>query len=96
MQAEWFEEFARQLLDAKGVAAPNDEVRQQLVKDISERARDVVLRQLLDDLDENELKQLDQATDSGDTATADRIIAQHQGVITSALQQFKGMYLARA
>ncbi len=93
MQAEWFEEFAKQLLDAKNVSAPNDAVRDQLIKDISVRARDVTLRHLLDDLTDKELEELEQATNSGDTVAADRIVASHQPVIARALQQFKTMYL---
>lgn len=95
MQAEWFEEFAQKLLDEKGVNLPDEEVKNQLIKDISVRARDVVLARLLEDMSDDELQKLELATDSGDTATADGIIARHQTVITTTLAEFKGMYLRK-
>ena len=95
MQAEWFEEFARSLLKEKGVNVPDEEVQKQLVKDISVRARDVVLSQLIDDMNEKELKELELATNSSDQKTVDRLISLHQEVITTTLAQFKGMYLQK-
>lgn len=96
MPSEWFEEFAKQLLKEKGVKVPDEEVLAQLVKDISVRARDVVLSNLLDSMTSDELQMLEKATNSGDTRAADQLVAVHQPVITQTLAQFKNMYLGKA
>lgn len=96
MQSEWFEEFARKLVEIKGINAPSKEVEDQLVKDISERARDAVLQELMSDLTDEELKTLDKATDEGDQKTADEIFSKHQEVVTLTLHHFKNIYLGKA
>ena len=96
MPAEWFEEFAKKLLEEKGVKAPSDDVMNQLIKDISVRARDVVLANLLDAMTSEELEMLEKATNSGDSRAADQIVAGYQPVITQSLAQFKNMYLGRS
>jgi DNA-binding FadR family transcriptional regulator len=93
MQTEWFEEFARQILKEKGVNPPDEAVEKQLVQDIAELTRDVVLREMINSLSEQELKDLHEAVDRQDEAAAQKVMESHQAVIAVAMQQVRKQYL---
>lgn len=96
MQSEWFEDFARAILKEKGVKAPDQAVEKQLVKEISEVTRDVVLRDLLNSLNNAELEHFEAAIDADDEAATQRVLADKQPIITESLQRIRLKYLGRA
>ncbi len=96
MEVEWFNDFAKELLDERGVKVDDDTVRAQLVKDVSTRARDYVLRRLLDSLSEKELAELEAAIDSGDEKAGQKIVDGKKNEVAKAMGGFRSVYLGRA
>ena len=93
MEAEWFEDFAKQVLEEKGVKAPDEGVERQLILDISEATRDVVLQSLLDSLNEEELRTLNKALDENDQDTIQKLMAGKDQIMASAMQRVRMKYL---
>lgn len=95
MPIEWFKDFAKQLLKEKGVSLPDEEVLAQLEEDIATRVRDVVLRELISELSEQEYEQLEAAVESENEQVAKDIIDSKKETIARVLGSFRTMYLGK-
>jgi hypothetical protein len=97
------EEFIRQLLKDAGVPESTDpEVRQQLEKDLADRASDLINKRLIDAMSEKDAKAFSKLLDDkpDDLGAMQQFIDQHvpdkEKVAGAALLEFRALYLGAA
>lgn len=100
MQAELFEDFAEQLITEKAIQVGDDklakDLKNQMVKDLSVRVRNYVLKKLLDSLSKKELDELEAATDADDEKKAQEILKNKEVEIAGSLAAFRARYIGVA
>ncbi len=100
MKPEWFKEFAEDLVVQKAANVGDDDltddIKAIMVKDVSVRTRDYVLKHLLESLNEEELTKIETALASNDEASAKKIMDGKQNEVAQALGSFRSKYLGVA